>query len=82
MNPLMIHSPSLVATAFANDVACSFIRDELDTSTSTLILGHLSESNNHPEIVRLCASQALNGRALFTRLVIAHPKQPTESFTY
>jgi phosphoribosyl 1,2-cyclic phosphodiesterase len=66
----------------SNDVACSFIRDDLDTSTSTLILGHISESNNHPEIVRLCASQALHGRALFTRLVIADPKQPTETFTY
>jgi phosphoribosyl 1,2-cyclic phosphodiesterase len=66
----------------SNDVACSFIREELDFSTSTLILGHLSESNNHPEIVRLCANQALNGRSLFTRLVIAHPKRPTETFTY
>ncbi|HTB16040.1 MAG TPA: MBL fold metallo-hydrolase [Bryobacteraceae bacterium] len=66
----------------SNDVACSFIRDDLDTSTSTLILGHISESNNHPEIVRLCASQALHGRALFTKLVIANPKQPTETFTY
>jgi phosphoribosyl 1,2-cyclic phosphodiesterase len=66
----------------SNDVACSFIRDDLDYSTSTLILGHISESNNHPEIVRLCASQALHGRALFTKLVIANPKQPTETFTY
>ena len=66
----------------SNDVACSFIREELDASTSTLILGHLSESNNHPELVRLCASQALDGRALLTRLVIAHPRQPTESFVY
>ena len=66
----------------SNDVACSFIRDDLDTSTTTLILGHISESNNHPEIVRLCASQALDGRGLFTKLVIAHPRQPTETFTY
>jgi hypothetical protein len=35
-----------------------------------------------PEIVRLCAQQALHGRSLFTKLVIAHPKQPTETFTY
>ena len=62
--------------------AIDIIRDELDTTTSTLILGHISESNNHPEIVRLCASQALRGRALFTRLVIADPRQPTETFTY
>jgi phosphoribosyl 1,2-cyclic phosphodiesterase len=66
----------------SNDVACSFIRDDLDFRTSTLILGHISESNNHPEIVRLCASQALDGRALFTRLVIVNPRQPTETFTY
>ena len=36
----------------SNDAACSFIRDELDTRTSTLILGHISEHNNHPAIVR------------------------------
>ncbi len=58
----------------SNDVACNFIRDELDTRTSTLILGHLSAHNNHPEIVRLMAAQALDGRSLFTRLVIAEPK--------
>ena len=70
----------------SNDVACNFIRDELDTRTSTLILGHLSAQNNHPEIVRLMAEQALDGRNLFTRLVIAETKrplsQPCESFVY
>lgn len=66
----------------SNDVACTFIRQDLDTSTSTLILGHLSAHNNHPEIVRLMAEQALQGRSLFTRLVIAEPKTVTESFVY
>jgi phosphoribosyl 1,2-cyclic phosphodiesterase len=66
----------------SNDVACRFVRDHLDSSTSTLILGHLSESNNHPEIVRLMANQALEGRNLFTRLLIADPKRPTETITY
>ncbi|HVT92858.1 MAG TPA: MBL fold metallo-hydrolase [Bryobacteraceae bacterium] len=66
----------------SNDVTCGFIRDELDTNTSTLILGHLSEQNNHPEIVRLSASQALEGRSLFTRLVVAEPGRQTEVFTY
>ena len=45
-------------------------------------MGHLSEHNNHPEIVRLMASQALNGRSLFTRLIIADPKRATETITY
>jgi len=66
----------------SNDVVSDFIRKDLDLNTSTLILGHLSEHNNHPEIVRLVASQALQGRDLFTRLVIAEANRATEAFTY
>ncbi len=66
----------------SNDVACAFIKKELDTSVSTLILGHLSENNNHPEIVRLMGSQALDGRALFTRLIVANARKPSEAFVY
>jgi phosphoribosyl 1,2-cyclic phosphodiesterase len=66
----------------SNDVACDFIKKDLDTSVSTLILGHLSENNNHPEIVRLMATQALHGRALFTKLVVANPRKPSETFAY
>lgn len=66
----------------SNDVACKFIRDEVDMRTSVVVLGHLSEHNNHPEIVRLMASQALDGRSLFTRLVVADPRRATECFVY
>jgi phosphoribosyl 1,2-cyclic phosphodiesterase len=66
----------------SNDIVSDFLRKELDTSVSTVVLGHLSEQNNHPEIVRLIAEQALNGRLLFTRLVVAEPKKPTEIFQY
>jgi phosphoribosyl 1,2-cyclic phosphodiesterase len=66
----------------SNEVACRFIREHLDTSTSTIILGHLSEHNNHPAIVQQCADQALHGRSLFTRVIIADPKQATESIVY
>jgi phosphoribosyl 1,2-cyclic phosphodiesterase len=66
----------------SNDVACDFIKKDLDTSVSTLILGHLSENNNHPEIVRLMATQALDGRALFTKLVVASPRKPSGTFAY
>ena len=66
----------------SNDAASAFIREELDFRTSTLILGHLSESNNHPALAEQAATQALNGRSLFTRLVIAHPRNGTETFTY
>lgn len=66
----------------SNDVVCEFIRTELDTSVGTLVLGHLSEHNNHPAIVRLGAEQALAGRRLFTKLVIAEHRRPTEVFEY
>jgi phosphoribosyl 1,2-cyclic phosphodiesterase len=66
----------------SNEVACSFIREVLDSRTSTLILGHLSEHNNHPEIVRLMASQALEELSLSPKLVIAEPGQALEAFKY
>jgi phosphoribosyl 1,2-cyclic phosphodiesterase len=66
----------------SNDVACNFVKDDLDSRTTTLILGHLSEHNNHPELVRLMGRQALNGRMAFTKLVIADPARPTEAFLY
>jgi len=68
----------------SNEVVCDFIRRDLDSSIDTLVLGHLSEHNNHPEIVRNLANRALDraGRALFTRLVVAEPKQQSEVFTY
>jgi phosphoribosyl 1,2-cyclic phosphodiesterase len=66
----------------SNEVASEYIRHDLDTTTSVLVLGHLSEHNNHPELVRLTAMQALVGRELFTRLVVAEPRQQTEVFVF
>jgi phosphoribosyl 1,2-cyclic phosphodiesterase len=66
----------------SNEVACSFIREVLDGRTSTLILGHLSEHNNHPEIVRLMASQALEEQCLSPKLVVAEPGQALGAFFY
>lgn len=66
----------------SNDVACSFLKEDADVRPSTLILGHLSEHNNHPAIVRLAAEQALDGRLLFTKLVVAEPGQATAAFVY
>ena len=33
-----------------------YLARDLDSSTALLVLGHLSEQNNHPEIVRLVAT--------------------------
>ncbi len=65
----------------SNDHACDFIRNDFDSRAGILVLGHLSEQNNHPEIVRLMADQALAARGLSTRLVVATQRQATEVFT-
>jgi phosphoribosyl 1,2-cyclic phosphodiesterase len=66
----------------SNEVAADFVERDLDTRVSTLILGHISEHNNHPELVRNLATRALNGRALFTRLVVVEPGMQSEVFCY
>lgn len=66
----------------SNDVVSDFIREELDSSTQTLVLGHLSQHNNHPEIARVSAMQALEQRGFDTRLVVAEPRQQTEVFHF
>ncbi len=65
----------------SNEVAADFIENDLDTGVSTLVLGHISEHNNHPELVRNMGLKALSGR-LFTRLVVAEPGMQSEVFSY
>lgn len=66
----------------SNEVAAEFIREDLDARVSTLVLGHISEHNNHPELVRNLALKALKGRTLFTKLVVVEPGVQSEVFCY
>lgn len=66
----------------SNSHTCDYLEADLDSGVQTLILGHLSEHNNHPEIVRMGAAQSLEQRGLAPRLVIAEQKRPTEVFAY
>ena len=66
----------------SNEVAADFIRRDLDGRVSTLILGHISEHNNHPELVRRMGYEALVGRTLFTQLVVAEPGLASPVFYY
>jgi phosphoribosyl 1,2-cyclic phosphodiesterase len=59
-----------------------FLSQDLDSSTAHLLLGHLSQQNNHPEIVRLMASQALDRRGLAPRLAIASQHMPSEVYQF
>ena len=59
-----------------------FLMQDLDPSTHRLVLGHLSEHNNHPEIVRIVANQSLEERGLRTQLSIATQHAPSEVFRF
>jgi phosphoribosyl 1,2-cyclic phosphodiesterase len=66
----------------SNLVMSDYILQDLSSTTATLIMGHLSEQNNHPEIVRMIATQALEQRGLATRLAIAEQRRPTAVFQF
>jgi phosphoribosyl 1,2-cyclic phosphodiesterase len=66
----------------SNRVVEDFMRNDLDSSVHTVVLGHLSEHNNHPALVRMMADQALSHRAVYTRAVIAEPRKASEVFMY
>ena len=59
-----------------------FLMQDLDSCTANLILGHLSEHNNHPEIVRMVASEALERRGLAAHLEIASQRQPSQIYQF
>jgi len=46
----------------SNDALAEFFSNDYDGRAEYLILAHLSEQNNHPEIARISAENALRGR--------------------
>jgi len=62
----------------SNEAAAKFLEEEYDGQATFVILGHLSESNNLPELARVTAERALNGRAslLANRLLLAEQHAP------
>jgi len=66
----------------SNLVMADYLLRDLDSTTAHLVLGHLSEQNNHPEIVRLMAHQALERRGLRACLAIAGQHRPSEVFQF
>ena len=66
----------------SNESMSDFLVSDFDGVPARLILGHLSEHNNHPEIVRLVATQALERRGLSTPLEIASQSRPTEVYHF
>ena len=47
----------------SNEATATYLETEYDGQATYVILGHLSESNNLPELARIAAERALNGHA-------------------
>jgi phosphoribosyl 1,2-cyclic phosphodiesterase len=68
----------------SNDMTAEFLAEAYDGSAQVLVLAHLSESNNHPEIARLTALQALERRShgASPELHLARQDAPTKVFRW
>ena len=62
----------------SNEAASSFLENDYDGQSAYVILAHLSESNNLPELARVTAERALIGRAslMANRLLLASQHEP------
>lgn len=65
----------------SNLAAAEFLEGEYDGGAAYVILAHLSENNNLPELARVAAEQALEGRMslLANKLLLATQDSPLES---
>jgi phosphoribosyl 1,2-cyclic phosphodiesterase len=64
----------------SNAAAAEFLLRDYDGGAHTIVLGHLSEANNLPELARMAAEQAIGDRLslLGNRLVLAGQDAPLE----
>jgi phosphoribosyl 1,2-cyclic phosphodiesterase len=64
----------------SNDATAEFLQKHYDGGSSWIILGHLSESNNAPELARISAEQALASHPtlLGNRVLLAEQAVPLE----
>jgi len=62
----------------SNDALADFLTTDYDGGAEYLILAHLSEQNNHPEIARMTAERALGEQRHFVRnqLMLAAQHEP------
>jgi phosphoribosyl 1,2-cyclic phosphodiesterase len=68
----------------SNEATATYLEAEYDGQAAYVILGHLSESNNLPELARIAAERALNGRAslLANRLLLAAQHEPMSTICF
>jgi hypothetical protein len=64
----------------SNEALAQFFASDYDGSAAFLVLAHLSEQNNHPDLARSAAERALAPRRdlLRNRLMLASQYRPLE----
>lgn len=67
----------------SNDALADFIVNDYDGEAEYLILAHLSEQNNHPEVARTAAERALDrhGNLFRNKLLLACQDRPLQTVT-
>jgi len=67
----------------SNHATAEFLSNDYDGGASYIVLGHLSESNNAPELARIAAEQALANHPtlLGNRILLATQSAPLDSIT-
>jgi phosphoribosyl 1,2-cyclic phosphodiesterase len=67
----------------SNNATAEFLEKDYDGGASWIVLGHLSESNNAPELARLAAEQALRHQPtlLGNRVLLAYQDTPLQAIT-
>jgi phosphoribosyl 1,2-cyclic phosphodiesterase len=62
----------------SNDMCAEFLQRDYDGGAAYIVLGHLSESNNAPELARITAERAIGDRMtlLGNRVLLAMQSEP------
>ena len=68
----------------SNEATAEFLANGYDGQAAYIILAHLSENNNLPELARVAAERALVGRAslLANRLLLAAQHEPLSAINF
>ena len=68
----------------SNEAAAGFLEKNYDGNATYVVLAHLSESNNLPELARVAAEWALRERMslLGNKLVLAEQHEPTQQICF
>ena len=66
----------------SNMATAEFLREDFDGDAQVLVLAHLSENNNHPELVRMSAEEALTARRAQPEMHLASQTSPSPVFRF